>query len=235
MPKIGELAPERTNWGDNFYLPVFDAGDPANPDPKVSLGSLRVAAAVLEQKTMGAGTKFSASPAVLADIGAVPANVTAEELGSPVSHKTVLTLAALSLGTSGDNAAKANGGKIYTFPAGVIIVRAAKLAFGVTIADATKTDNPIVGLGTTIASGAVSALSGTAAFENIFAGANIADVNGTVFTGTKLPTASPFALVINAGDSHDVFLNIADTWANLAAEAALAATGTVTLLWEFVG
>lgn len=235
VPKIGELTPERTTWLDNLYLAGFDAGDPANPDPKISLGSLRTAAAELENKTLGEGSVFSEATLTTKNVGTVPTNVTAVEYGDALHHRTVLTLTALALGTSGDNASKANGGLLYTFPAGIIQVKAAILSVGLTIADATKTDTPELGLGTVQASGVQATLGAVGATaENIFEGAAVADVNGTVFNGLKKPTSAPYELLLAAADPHTVYMNIADAWANLVAEAAVAGTGTVTLLWDFL-
>lgn len=235
MPKIGELTPERTTWLDNLYLAGFDAGDPANPDPKISLGSLRTAAAVFTDKTLGDRTTFSADHLTSVHVGAVPTNVTAAEYGNAFQHRSVLTLAALSLGTSGDNAAKANGGLLYTFPAGIILVKAAILSVGLTLADSTKTDTPELGLGTVVASGVNATLGAVGATaEDIFEGAAVADVNGTVFNGLKKPTAAPYELLIAAAGAHTVYMNIADTWANIVAESAVTATGTVTLLWDYL-
>jgi hypothetical protein len=236
MPKIGEMTPERTNWGDSYYLPVFDTADPANPDPRISLGSLRTAAAELTNKTLGSGTAINVEPATTGNIGAPESGVAVGELGDGFRHKTTLTLADFPVGTSGDAVNLALGALLYTFPAGVILVRAVAVDVGVTIDDATQTDTPELGLGTAEAAGANATLGAAGATtENIFEGTALADVAGTALVAAKKATASPFELLIAEADDHTVYLNLADGWADFSAGKALTATGTITLLWDFIG
>lgn len=69
-------------------------------------------------------------------------------------------------------------------------------------------DTPDLGLGTTIASGAVAVLSGTAAFENVMTGQTMDDCDGTAET-----TAVATELLIQASGDKTVYLNVADGWA----------------------
>lgn len=87
-------------------------------------------------------------------------------------------------------------------------------------------DTPDLGLGTTIASGAIAVLGGTAAFENIMTGQTMNDCNGTV---EELALST--ALLIPASGSHDVFLNVADGWAE-DGDAGIVVRGKVVLLWS---
>lgn len=235
VKKIGEMSPARTDWNDNYYFPLFDAGDPANPDPKGGFLQLRTGAAELTNKTLGTGTTHSVVPLCSIHNGAVPGGtVVATEYGNGHSHLTSLALTAFDAGDSGDNASKAVGALLYTFPAGVIIVDFAHLAIATTLADAIQTDTPEVGLGTVVGSGANATLGAVGATsENIFEGSAVANVAGTVFTGTKIPTAG-VPLVIPASSAHTVYLNFADAWANLTAESELSVTGTILLGWRFL-
>lgn len=235
VKKIGELTPERTTWIDGIYFAGFDSSDVANPDPKISLGSLRTAAAEFTNKTLGAGSTHSAVPGSSVNVGAAPGGTcVAAEYGNGILQKTVLTLTNFDVGDSADNAALALGALIYTLPAGVIVIEACHIAVGVTIDDAVQTDTPEIGVGNVVASGANATLGAApAGSENVFEGTAMADVAGTVFTDTKGPTAG-VPLILAAGDAHTLYLNLADTWADLTAAAELLASGTIVLLWRFV-
>lgn len=164
-------------------------------------------------------------------VGEAAEGILATEAGDSFHRVTTLALDEFAVGDSADNASLALGAAIYTFPAGDIIVKASRIAVGVTIDDAVQTDTPEIGLGTVVASGANATLGAApAGSENIFEGTAMADVAGTVFTGVKAPTGAAF-LLIAAADDHDVYLNLADGWANLTAAAALTATGEITLEW----
>lgn len=118
------------------------------------------------------------------------------------------------------------GKKIFTFPSGVIRVFGAYQSVSIKQTQGNITaDTPDVGLGTTIASGAVALLSSTAAFENILTGQTFADCDGTASTAHVATD-----LLIAAGDSHDVYLNVADGWAASGDDAAIL-RGKVCLLW----
>ena len=167
---------------------------------------------------------------VTANVGTVGTYATlAGEYGNDRQHTTILSLTgALPAIAGGANLAV--GRLIYTLPAGNIRITNA-LFNNVAITQTggnINADTPDVGLGTTIASGAVAVLSGTAAFENILTGQTFADCNGT---GTKAGVAS--TLNILAAADHTVYLNVADGWA-ASGDAAAAISGTVVLSWEFL-
>ena len=150
----------------------------------------------------------------------------AETFGVGV-HRTVIDLNGLTLPVIAGGAALAVGRSIFTFPAGGVKV------LGATLDDVTLTqtegnvtaDTPDLGLGTTIASGVVSVLGGTAAFENILTGQTMDDCDGTAET-----VSVATELLIQAADSHDVFLNVADTWAADGDEGILVG-GRVVIVW----
>lgn len=151
-----------------------------------------------------------------------------DERGDKSNHVTVLqvdsTLPAIAGGAN-----LAVGKLLYTFPAGAIIVRGAHMNVAITQTDGNiDADTPDIGLGTTIASGAVAVLGGTPAFENILTGQTATDCDGT-------PTVKTVdaALVIEAAGDHTVYLNVADGWA-ASGDAGALIQGTVTLEWTYL-
>jgi len=164
------------------------------------------------------------------NLGAVGAGVTAVETGDGNQHTTTLTLAGvLPAITGGVN--QAVGLLIYTFPAGAIVINHAHISVGITQSEGNiDNDQPEVGLGTVIGTGAVAVLSTT--LENIITGQVAANCTGTATVKTAIPTASvPF--VIETSEAHTLHFNAADGWA---ASGDLAATiaGTVVIDWSFV-
>lgn len=152
--------------------------------------------------------------------------VRAETFGVGV-HRTVIDLEGLTLPDIAGGANLAVGRQIYTFPPGGIKVLGSSLV-GVTLSETdgnVTADTPDLGLGTVIASGAVAVLGGTATFEDILTGQTINDVNGTpesVSVSTEL--------LIQAGDSHNVFLNVADGWA-ASGDDGIRVGGKVVIVW----
>lgn len=180
-------------------------------------------------KNVGDGTTDS-------NVGTVGTNVTAVERGDEVHHVTILTLASVAI-TIGDNAALSMGSLIYTFPAGVVHVEAADCSVGLNLTTGTPTtDTPEVGLGTTIGSGANATLGAVdAAAENIAGPSAADDIAGTAEafdSVTAAGTKSNTLVIASAGD-HTVYLNFADTWADVD-DTAATASGTVTLNWTLM-
>lgn len=165
--------------------------------------------------------------------GVAAAACRAQEYGDKYHHTTVLTLEGASavLPAIAGGANLAVGVKLYDFPAGAVIVEAARL-YDVAIQQTEGNigaDTPDVGLGTTIASGAVAVLGGTAAFENVLTGQTFTDCDGTaedVTLGTQL--------IIAPGDSHALYLNVADGWA-ASGDAAAVVSGQVIVHWRYMG
>lgn len=163
---------------------------------------------------------------VPSDIQQQTTGVRAETFGVGV-HRTVIDLEGLAMPAIAGGAALAVGRQIFTFPAGGIKVLGASLdAVTLTQTEGNVTaDTPDLGIGTVIGSGAVSVLGGTATFENILTGQTMNDCDGTAET-----VSVSTELLIQAADSHAVFLNIADTWAS-DGDAALRAGGRVVIVW----
>ena len=169
------------------------------------------------------------------NVGTAGAGVTAVDVGDGFNHVTTLTLACTP--PAGLTAAALGWGNlIYTFPAGEITVDRAYQAPTITAADGNiDADTPDVGLGTVIATGVVSILSGTGTFENLVTGQTATNCTGTATGGTfgGVPTAAvPFKIA--AAGAHTVHLNWADTWAGTEAATAIVG-GTVRIFWTFMG
>ncbi len=176
-------------------------------------------------KTFGSALKTAVHTVTLGT------GVTAVHEGDGAHMRSTFTLTAFALGNSADNAALAVGAAFATLPAGVHAIHVARLSIGVTIADANKAQTPEIGIGTLIGSGANATLGAVdAAAENIIEGAAVADCNGTAKVINQVPTANK-SLIINVGDAHALYLNVAATWADMAAVSALTATGTIVIDW----
>ena len=172
--------------------------------------------------THAAATGTDAAKKAVAAAGAV-----AGDYGDNTFHKTVLFIDQDAAVTTGDTASLADGTKIATLPAGRIAILSAVAEL--TVANAEHNGESIdIGIGTTIAAGAVSVLGGTPAFENILTGQ-------TAAVGTAKFAAVNTPLVIGSGDSHEVFVNLAAAWANTAGAALDAdVSGFVVLEWVFL-
>jgi hypothetical protein len=167
-----------------------------------------------------------------ASVGTAGTGVTAVEYGDGRTHQTVLTLGTgCVLQAIAGGAALGVGALLYTFPAGAQIIDASYMSVAITQTQAhINANQPKVGLGTVIASGVVSALSGTATFQDILTGQTAADCNGTATVKTALPTAGiPF--ITESAGSKAVYFNAAATW-SASGDAAALLTGTVVLNWR---
>ena len=158
--------------------------------------------------------------------------VSAKELGTGYDHTTVLTLGTgCVLPAIAGGASLGVGTLIYTLPAGVQAYWLAYMSVGITQTQGHINSNtPNVGLGTVVASGAISVLSGTGTFQDIMAGTNAANCTGTPTVNTAAPTAAA-TLIRNAAAAKTVFFNAAAAWAASGDPAAIL-TGTVVLAWQ---
>lgn len=165
-------------------------------------------------------------------VGTAATGVTATEEGTGFRHRTTLAVSTTLPAIAG-GANLAVGKLLYTFPAGVVVVHAAHMSLAITQSEGNITaDTPDGGLGTVIGSGAVALLNGTATFENILTGQTFNDCNGTAEVKALGPTAG-IPLIIESGDAHTVYFNVADLWA-ASGDAAAALAGTVVLDWSFL-
>jgi hypothetical protein len=163
-----------------------------------------------------------------ATAGSVGTGVTAVEYSADgINFTTVLTLTAVSI-TIGDNAALSMGALIYTLPAGDVAIKASSCSVGLNLTTGTPTsDTPEIGLGTVVGSGANATIGavGTTS-EDIMEGVVMADIAGTAKANMD---QRPMDML--AGAAHTVYLNFADTWADVD-DTTATADGTVTLSWS---
>lgn len=196
--------------------------------PELGAAGADLTASVAELNTLDGLTATLAELNQLdstAYVGTLGTGVTAAyyALGPDVTAVLTLTNVALTVGSS---AALGVGVLIFTLPAGNITIEEAFMSCGLS-GVTTTTDTPDVGLGTVIASGAVSVLGGTATFENIITGQTAADTNGT----DTIAAAAPNLNVLTGG-AHTVHFNAADTWgANADADGLV--NGTVVLRYRY--
>jgi hypothetical protein len=158
-------------------------------------------------------------------------NVTAQEYGDGKHHVTVITISNTNtLPAIAGGAALGVGVLLYTFPAGAQVINSSYINVAITQTQGHITsDTPTVGLGTVVASGAISVLSGTSTFQNISVGKAAADCNGTPTEQAAIPTAG-HGLVLDVGSTKSLYFNAAANWsANGDTGAKL--SGTVTVEW----
>lgn len=178
------------------------------------------------------GTSTIEEPALTgANIGAPGVGVTAVEYGDGHHHLTVLILTGVALAPTIPANAEGAGVVLYTFPAGVYAGHMARLKTTSAVAD-TATNAADVGLGSVIAAGDIAALNGTATFEDWLTGQTVADVSSFVLDKATIMTAG-VPLIFEAAGSHVLHLNAAGTWN--AAIASLTVTGTVWIVWTYLG
>lgn len=176
------------------------------------------------------------SATLLDGIGTAGSGVSAKHYSADGRHITsVLTLDDFVVGAlAGAAAALGLGDIVYSFPAGVHLEEVYYQSLSMKAAGtAVNTDT---GLGSVVASGAVSVLSGTATFEDRLTGQTLA----TAASGGTAAAAGPLGatagiltgISLNAASSvKNVFLNSAGTW-NVNNTGNLTATGTIVLVWS---
>lgn len=166
------------------------------------------------------------------NVGTAGTGVTAVHYGDGIRNTAILTIASTLPAIAG-GAALGVGKLIYTLPTGAVIVGAAYMSVGITQTQGhINSDTPVVGLGTVVASGAVSVLSGTATFQSIITGTTATNCTGTATVKTATPTAG-VPLIIETAGAKTVYLNAAATWAASGDSAALIA-GTVVINYTFM-
>ena len=181
----------------------------------------------------------SDSVQVRAALGTTPVGtVTIKEYGDGRDITTVLTLTNFIVGAlAGAAAALGVGNIVYAFPAGqhLELVSAFSAIVLTAAGTAVATDT---GLGSVIASGAVSLLSGTTTFEDRLTGQtiNTAPDGGAAVSALLAATAGiGLGISLNVAASiKNVFLNSAGTW-NADNTGNLTASGTIVLKWTRMG
>jgi len=154
------------------------------------------------------------------------ASLTITERGSGTFHSTKIVIDDLDLGatTGTGSTAKGMGKSIYTFPAGHVMITSAHLSIATEgTAALNNADTPEMSLGSVVCTGAVATMT-TATWEDILTAQVLANCTGTA----KVKFLSTDYDMLTAG-THEVYLNIADTWAGV--DAGMKATGTVIINW----
>jgi hypothetical protein len=154
--------------------------------------------------------------------------LTVLETGIDQNRVTTIDIADLVLITT-TNANKGDGKLLYTLPAGNILITRASISLGIEgTAALNAADTPDVGLGTSVATGTIDVLSGTAAFENILTG----QTWSAACAGVRQQASVAATLSVLAAGAHTVYLNIADGWAGV--DAGMKATGRVVIEWKYM-
>jgi hypothetical protein len=161
-----------------------------------------------------------------------------KEYGNGRDFVTVLTLTNFVVGTiPSANAALGVGNIVCAFPtADYHLEHASFLSLAETLPGAGVTG--VIGLGSVIATGTISVLSGTGTFQDRLAGVAItsAAAGGTAAVGKAGATAGfGTGIALNVAASvKNVFVNAAGTWATVNA-GTLTVSGTITLKWTKMG
>lgn len=169
------------------------------------------------------------------NLGTTPVGtVSIVEHGNGKDVTTVLTLTNFIVGAlAGAGAALGLGNIVYAFPAGQHLELVSSLSSLVLTAAGTTVSTD-TGLGSVIATGAISVLSGTATFEDRLTGQTISAeaAGGAAVSALTAATAGiGTGISLNvAGSVKNVFLNSAGTW-NADNTGNLTATGTIILKW----
>jgi len=152
-------------------------------------------------------------------------------------HTKIVLGSDLVLVSDADNAAKAGGAQIFSFPDGYVTIHNARIAgsIGSSVQDMTSNAGEI-GLGTAAASGASATIGGSASFENILQGGRPAMSNMSAATDLAVTAGGTTrtSSIGNFSSAASCFLNIASTWGNVASPGnIIARTGMeIDILWS---
>lgn len=163
----------------------------------------------------------------MSEVGTPANGVTALEEGVGAFHKTTLTVDS-ALGAIAGGAALGLGKLVYTLPAGAKVVKVAYMSMALTAVDGNiDADTPDGGIGNVVASGANATLDACpAGSEVILTGQTFNNCTGTA----EVKTVADQILVIETGDAHTIYFNVADTWA-ASGETACPIAGTIVIEW----
>jgi hypothetical protein len=175
--------------------------------------------------------------------GTLPiARVEAQWSADGIRYRTQIRVNRLRKAIASD-AALGFGEHIATFPKGLIRPVGGLVVLNSLCPTGLSATAGEVGLGSTVASGAVATLGGTVGFENLMEGTTLANhvaatplvsrkANDSVVRGTQ--GALGPAVLDGSANAVKVHLNVASTWDQTAGESVTFG-GVVILDWEFVG
>jgi hypothetical protein len=181
----------------------------------------------------GGGT-VTATPETSQGVGAVAGTgSTVVEYGNDIVHKTVITLAALSVTMTDAGAAGSHGStKIYDFPAGNILIHGSTTNLTTLAGSGGITDTAaLVG-----AVGSVATVNDNATLTTTEA--NICpSAAGTLTDGAGVlkGKSTDTSTIDGTATAVDALLNLAVPDAGSSANDTVAVTGTVTILWSNLG
>lgn len=143
------------------------------------------------------------------------------------------------------DAALAFGEHLATFPAGYVKPLGCSVYVLGSCPTGLSATAGEVGVGTTIASGAVATLGGTPAFENLMEGTTIANhvaatplsiykANDPIIAGTHSATVGSGAVLDARAGTTKIHINIASTWDQTATEN-YSFSGYVDIFWQYLG
>ena len=168
-------------------------------------------------------------------LGTTPVDtVSIKEYGNGRDMVTELTLTDFIVGAlAGAGAALGIGNIVYAFPSGGAHLEVCSYQ-ELSLKCAGTAVNADTGLGSVIATGAISVLSGTATFEDRLTGQTIPTAAGGGSATKKLAVATAGALtgiaVNESASIKNVFLNAAATW-NANNSGSLTASGKIVIKW----
>ena len=163
--------------------------------------------------------------------------------GDGIRFRTKIRVNSLRKAIASD-AALGFGEHIATFPQGLIRPVGASVVMTSLCPTGLSATAGEVGLGTTIASGAIATLgAGSAAMENLMEGTTLSNhvaatvltsrkANDSVVRGTQGATGP--AIIDGSGTAAKIHLNLASTWNQTSAES-VAFSALIFLDWEYVG
>lgn len=162
--------------------------------------------------------------------------ITTAEYSTGAAVTTVLTLNNFVIGAlAGAGAALGIGSIVYTFPASDLHTELFFSFENLVLTAAGTAVNTDTGLGSVVASGAVSVLSGTATFEDRLTGQTIGtnSAGGTAVSALTAVTAGiGTGIGLNVAASvKNVYLNSAGTW-NANNTGNLTASGRIYIQWN---
>lgn len=160
------------------------------------------------------------------------------EYGGSFDHITILTATALALPAITEGANTAVGDLIYTFPVGAIILDWVYFSLALNL-NGTDQDSITaeIGLGTTIATGAVARLASTPGFDDMCLPRDVLCDGAAAVVQARVPSNGG-PMFIASGDAHTVHVNIANGAAVWAAQSDGDGiglyTGAIILRWHFL-
>ena len=195
-------------------------------EPPISTLS-RVSATLADPYT---GEPVKAGRTVYSNGTVGPGLTSVTEEGAGPFHVTKIDITGGTVAALG-GAALGLGELIYTFPAGAIAVNQIHMNAGLTAPSTNAGVSTDQGIGSVIASGAVSVLGGTSTFEDGISGQTVT-ANGTLKNKAQAGSSYMGIRLIEAADAHTIYWNVAATWAGA---ETVTMKGTVWIHWTFLG